>query len=440
MQGALKICEYIPEIKVENESCISDLRCACKKQDIETVKKILETDTINPELIENIEQALHESVQGKNLELVKLLAKKLDICDITWPIKQKDGQSALYHAIYNQDYEMAEFLIECMKHHNHSLNHECTTTGYSPIHVSVLFKCAPITKLLLEQGADSEIAFKPNLSQPLLNKDLLKLIKRKGMTALHFAARSGNLELITLLFKNVSNLDSKDANGYTPLHRAARRARTSAYFMLVGQGATQETKANNGKTILETILENDRYSSLVIFPKYNQERINLICDALSNQSTLQERLFDALISPEHFKFTPQSPSSFKESIYASLMQLRMNCLQACVNDGTIEEYLSLIGKTIGVAYSEDIEIGDSKLTEDRAMQNFLDTYTFSCIVDHTAQVVQKEDLNQGYMKWFTANTNGRDSHLYKKETIIDMLCDFGVFSETVRHLINVLTT
>ena len=71
-----------------------------------------------------------------------------------------------------------------------------------------------------------------------------QLEDENGLTALHWAAREGLLEVMELLLeaKNNANLETKDKNGYTPLHWAVRKGHLKIVELLLVKKANREAK------------------------------------------------------------------------------------------------------------------------------------------------------------------------------------------------------
>jgi uncharacterized protein len=72
----------------------------------------------------------------------------------------------------------------------------------------------------------------------------------ESRTALHYAALSGNLEIIAILVKAGAKLDVADPLGNTPLHLAADRNQTEAGELLLAAGAEVDPQNQGGMTPL----------------------------------------------------------------------------------------------------------------------------------------------------------------------------------------------
>jgi len=73
-----------------------------------------------------------------------------------------------------------------------------------------------------------------------------------GRTGLHYAAISGNLQIIAILIKASAKLDIKDKLGNTPLHMAADNNQVEAAKLLLDVGAPVDAENKNGMTPLMT--------------------------------------------------------------------------------------------------------------------------------------------------------------------------------------------
>lgn len=91
-----------------------------------------------------------------------------------------------------------------------------------------------------------------------------KLVDRKadvnktGWTALHYAASSGHLLLISLLLENSAYIDAESPNGTTPLMMAARYGSVEAVKLLLDQDADPRLKNQHGLTALDFAQQGNR--------------------------------------------------------------------------------------------------------------------------------------------------------------------------------------
>lgn len=73
---------------------------------------------------------------------------------------------------------------------------------------------------------------------------------QNGQMALHLAAETGKLQVITTLLARGANVNTVNVNQNTPLMLAARACKDSAMLLLINQGAKIESADKNGVTPL----------------------------------------------------------------------------------------------------------------------------------------------------------------------------------------------
>jgi ankyrin repeat protein len=79
-----------------------------------------------------------------------------------------------------------------------------------------------------------------------------------GATALHVAAKNGNVPLMSLLIAYGAAIESRTLSGFTPLHYATLTDNVSAISLLLDHGATLEGKSVLGATALNYALDENR--------------------------------------------------------------------------------------------------------------------------------------------------------------------------------------
>merc|ERR1711907_395497 len=71
-----------------------------------------------------------------------------------------------------------------------------------------------------------------------------------GLSALHYACKSGHAELATSLLKAGARHSLKDVDGKLPLHMAAEQGHLSCADVLLHAGANIEASCKRGRTCL----------------------------------------------------------------------------------------------------------------------------------------------------------------------------------------------
>ena len=72
-----------------------------------------------------------------------------------------------------------------------------------------------------------------------------------GRTALHYACRRGNHDVVRLLLDHGCDLSLKEPDGRSPLHFAAAYGSREMVLELLGRGAEVEDRDNYGCTALD---------------------------------------------------------------------------------------------------------------------------------------------------------------------------------------------
>ena len=75
-------------------------------------------------------------------------------------------------------------------------------------------------------------------------------------TPLHWASKTGNLEVLKLLIENKAKLEAKDFDSYTPLHLAAQHGHPEIAKVLIEKGADLNAKVESGNTPLHLAAQN----------------------------------------------------------------------------------------------------------------------------------------------------------------------------------------
>ena len=115
-------------------------------------------------------------------------------------------------------------------------NYQHPSNSESPLHCALCKAGRPyyynVVRLLLESGADVNLATTPNMETGSFMRD----VKTCGETPLHRAAAYSDVKTIELLLEHGANREKKDANGDTPLTWASKHLRPASILSLLSYG------------------------------------------------------------------------------------------------------------------------------------------------------------------------------------------------------------
>lgn len=226
-------------------------------------------DRINNSPLSRGDTALIRAARRDHPDTVKVLFTHPQKPDVHIP--DRDGKTAFWWAVENEDLELVKFL-----HSYGSKVNQPDNTGSSVLTTTVFHKKYDILDFLVAKGADINLVnytgVTPMMTAVLSNKKdpvvvlnyLKKYITLKpkldlqqvknnngGYTALHLAARFGFVEAIQLLLDNGANINLLSlASGGTPLHIAAASKNYEAAKVLIQRGAKLEIQEGGGTTPL----------------------------------------------------------------------------------------------------------------------------------------------------------------------------------------------
>ncbi|XP_043466890.1 ankyrin repeat domain-containing protein 27-like [Leptopilina heterotoma] len=220
--------------------------------DLNRVSALLNENNLK-ESVHN-KRMLHVAAARGHLQIVDLLIKngaKLNVEDVK-------GRTPFYIALQQNKVEVAEFLLE-----NGARIDIPRDDGRTTLHVAIKTQNIQIVDRLLKQGdivnvLDAMSRLKPiDVAASLNNIQLVELLLKYGakmddidefreeqkddhkrMTALHYAAKRGNLEMVKLLMSNgFDKIDVRNLNDVTPLGVAISKHRLGIVKYLFESGS-----------------------------------------------------------------------------------------------------------------------------------------------------------------------------------------------------------
>lgn len=166
--------------------------------------------------------------------------------------KDEKGVSAIMHALYRHELEIAELLVDArpdldifeaaaagkidrvkeILHADTQAAQRHSADGFTALHFAAFFNRPAIARELIRHGAD------------------VSAVANNGMkvTPLHSAAAVRSREIVQLLLENGSDANARQQGGWTALHAAAQNGDLEMAKDLIARGAEHSAKNDDGKT------------------------------------------------------------------------------------------------------------------------------------------------------------------------------------------------
>ncbi|UWX54404.1 ankyrin repeat domain-containing protein [Maribacter litopenaei] len=195
-------------------------------------------------------QQLKEYLKDRNtIEAFRLISDNPEILDIEDENKSSgfmmiaySGQDDLFQKAIElkKSFSFHEAIIadkasevqNYLEQHPDNLINEHSKDGFSPLALAAFFNKMEIATLLLQYGAD------PNLAATNASK----------VNALHAAVAKENYELCQTLIEKGANVNLAQMQNVTPLHSAVHRGNLTLVQLLIENGASPSVKMENGDT------------------------------------------------------------------------------------------------------------------------------------------------------------------------------------------------
>jgi ankyrin repeat protein len=175
--------------------------------------------------------------------------------------------------------------------------------------------CSPVIVAAQHNMADS-VAFLARNGADLTVRD------GNGDTALHWAAYTGQLEVLGLLcYLMPHDLNSEDNYGQTPLHLAALKGHTQAVeYLLVDRGADAHRKDRNGLTALDVSMKKSQLSAEWVLRKALNPSTWQLVRGLSLQRLKSRRILSMILCGSNDKEMSNWPWRvvFLSNLFASV--------------------------------------------------------------------------------------------------------------------------
>lgn len=203
------------------------------KEIIELIKKG-QNDLLKQKFEENPSLFNSKTEQGISLLQFAAYCKNNFAVDILKRHKQKLD---IFEAACIGDNETVSKLLK----KNPQIINSFSPDGFTTLGLSSFFGHFSLVKLLLEKGADPNIASNNQFK----------------VTPIHSACAISHFEIAELLIKHGADVNAKQMQGVTPLHSAAHNGQTELSKLLIKNGADVSAKMDNGQTPLFMANENN---------------------------------------------------------------------------------------------------------------------------------------------------------------------------------------
>uniref|UniRef100_A0A674I7A2 Ankyrin repeat and kinase domain containing 1 n=1 Tax=Terrapene triunguis TaxID=2587831 RepID=A0A674I7A2_9SAUR len=172
--------------------------------------------------------SISREVDGRDRQNLFLFLQRILSCLQQMEVlAQENGLTLLHLVVIQGNVEKVKFLLSQEANLDSQL-----VCGYTPLIVAVQKRLPEICSVLIEHGADVNMA----------DKD--------GWSPLHFAAQNGDDRIVRLLLDHQAQADSQEHEGWTPLHLASQNNFENVARVLLSRQADPNCQENDGRTAL----------------------------------------------------------------------------------------------------------------------------------------------------------------------------------------------
>jgi hypothetical protein len=195
---------------------------------------------ITPKITKEIKLTLNQAVQRGKLDIVKQLLNRgadINLKEESGIIPVSNGNTALHVAAFNNEKEIAKYLIE----KGAKVNIRNKFASVTPLHWASMNGFDEMVNILIKSGADVSIK---TIQFGLENE-----------TPLHWASTFARFDVIKTLVKNGANVNAGNMIGQTPLHNSISSSEgkkgVDLHKLLISLGADKKIKDEDGETALD---------------------------------------------------------------------------------------------------------------------------------------------------------------------------------------------
>ncbi|CAI9744133.1 serine/threonine-protein phosphatase 6 regulatory ankyrin repeat subunit B-like isoform X15 [Octopus vulgaris] len=191
------------------------------------------------------------------------------------------GNTPLHRAVVNKYEDVVKVLLNSKENNNLQVN-QGNNRGQTALYYACRYGQINIVELLLQQnGID------------------VNAVENKGFTALHLACQYGSKDVVELLLQqNGSDICAVTKQGHTPLHIASAHGRTEVVELLLQQNGIDANKVNEeGNTPLHLAVRKQQHD--VVASMLAQDSVKLDIENNDKRTPLLEAVYAAHIGIVH---------------------------------------------------------------------------------------------------------------------------------------------